>query len=280
MLKYIFLFIPFVWVSSLYGQVSEYAFDHRITYKVSFMKDSTNRENVTTEYMELLIGDSLKVFRSYNRARIDSLNYATEQKRNAWVAAGSVGEIAYERPPQTNFNYVIFHEQDKSIYVETLQDQNTYLYEETETPVWQLTDETTMIEDYLCQKATTEWGNRIWEAWFCIEVPIDYGPYMFQGLPGLIISLKDMTGSWNFELAGISNIVNSAILNDNRAQSNIKKVEKSEFYKSRKYLHENFFDINISSGRIRYADEHRKNEARAAFVKRVKEDNNWIELYP
>lgn len=68
--------------------------------------------------------------------------------------------------------------------------------------IWQLTDESKLIDDKLCFKATTSiliisrLGNKEIEitAWYCPEIPIPFGPQNYGGLPGLIMELNDRAG--------------------------------------------------------------------------------------
>lgn len=55
---------------------------------------------------------------------------------------------------------------------------------------WKLSDETKNIGKYLCKKATTEMGNSMVTAWFTEEIPSNVGPYIYNGLPGLILEVE------------------------------------------------------------------------------------------
>jgi len=54
---------------------------------------------------------------------------------------------------------------------------------------WEITDETKKIGDFDCQKATTSFRGNKYEAWFTSEIPVSYGPWKFNGLPGLILEV-------------------------------------------------------------------------------------------
>jgi GLPGLI family protein len=56
---------------------------------------------------------------------------------------------------------------------------------------WKIEDEVKKIGVYNCQKATLAIGGRKWTAWFTPDIPLNSGPYKFQGLPGLIVSVSD-----------------------------------------------------------------------------------------
>jgi GLPGLI family protein len=51
---------------------------------------------------------------------------------------------------------------------------------------WSLSNEEQEINGYKCKKATA--GQTT--AWYCPEIPVNDGPYIFWGLPGLIIKLQ------------------------------------------------------------------------------------------
>jgi GLPGLI family protein len=70
---------------------------------------------------------------------------------------------------------------------------------------WQITSEQTEILGYRCIKAVTTFGEAKkigeWEskpqktvAWYCPDIPIDAGPEVYSGLPGLILKLDSGDG--------------------------------------------------------------------------------------
>ncbi|MFZ1558862.1 MAG: GLPGLI family protein, partial [Saprospiraceae bacterium] len=52
-------------------------------------------------------------------------------------------------------------------------------------------------------KATTKYGGRKYLAWFTPEIPVMDGPYVFAGLPGLIVRIKDDQDFYIFEATEI-----------------------------------------------------------------------------
>ena len=61
----------------------------------------------------------------------------------------------------------------------------------------------TLILDKPCKKATCSYAGRNYVAWYTEEVNLPYGPYIFGGLPGLIIYLHDTKYNWVFTCNGI-----------------------------------------------------------------------------
>ena len=66
---------------------------------------------------------------------------------------------------------------------------------------WVIGDETRSVAGYPCIRATTHYGGRDYEAWFAPTIPVPDGPYVFGGLPGLVVSVRDERGWYKFELA-------------------------------------------------------------------------------
>lgn len=56
----------------------------------------------------------------------------------------------------------------------------------------------------LCHDAHTTYGGRRYTAWFAPSIPIPDGPYVFSGLPGLIVRVSDEQGWFHFLLRDVS----------------------------------------------------------------------------
>ena len=56
---------------------------------------------------------------------------------------------------------------------------------------WELHQEKKQIGNFSCQKATINFRGRNYVAWFTNEIPVPFGPWKFQGLPGLILEVYD-----------------------------------------------------------------------------------------
>lgn len=68
---------------------------------------------------------------------------------------------------------------------------------------WQILHDKLKIENFDCQRAELTYGGRKWIAWFTQEIPMQDGPYVFNGLPGLIIKISDEMSDYSFELIKI-----------------------------------------------------------------------------
>ena len=68
---------------------------------------------------------------------------------------------------------------------------------------WKLENEEKKIKGIRCLKATCRFGGRDWTAWYAPEYAMPYGPYLFNGLPGLIMQVVDKKKNFAFKFKGI-----------------------------------------------------------------------------
>ena len=66
-----------------------------------------------------------------------------------------------------------------------------YVKEITPKIDWNITNETKTIGKHTVYKATTEFRGRKYTAWFTTDIPLPYGPWKLQGLPGIILEAYD-----------------------------------------------------------------------------------------
>ena len=83
-----------------------------------------------------------------------------------------------------------------------------YKVEDTVDIQWQILPDIVTKNGFSLQRAIAFYGGRNWTAWFAPDIPLPYGPYKFNGLPGLIMQLTDKRGDYVFKLIQ-SEIVNS-----------------------------------------------------------------------
>lgn len=83
---------------------------------------------------------------------------------------------------------------------------------------WVITNESKLIGEYLCYKATTtkkinKTDSEVVEnvtAWFCPALPYSFGPSKYAGLPGLILEIKEKNIAFvikNIQLQNIEDVL-------------------------------------------------------------------------
>lgn len=80
---------------------------------------------------------------------------------------------------------------------------NCYYTEEIPAHNWEISEDTSIIAGYHCQKAICAFRGREYIAWFSIDIPINNGPWKFGGLPGLILKVYDKDSLFVFECISI-----------------------------------------------------------------------------
>ena len=86
-----------------------------------------------------------------------------------------------------------------------LDTENLYYTESLPLFSWQICTETDTVCGYECIKATCHWRGRDFTAWFTPDIPVEYGPWKFGGLPGLIMKVSDNDGIYSFEAVAVEN---------------------------------------------------------------------------
>ena len=76
---------------------------------------------------------------------------------------------------------------------------------------WAITGDTLTVLGYSCNKATTTFRGRTYNAWFTLDIPIGEGPWKLYGLPGLILKAEDADCIFSFEAMGLQKIKNATI---------------------------------------------------------------------
>lgn len=66
---------------------------------------------------------------------------------------------------------------------------------------WKLSPERKEIDGYMCNKAVADFGGRTWIVWYTTEIPLSFGPWKLNGLPGLILDASDK--DFSFKCIGL-----------------------------------------------------------------------------
>lgn len=69
--------------------------------------------------------------------------------------------------------------------------KNNILKEEVPKIDWKIKEDFKKISTLNCQKAIGYFRGRTYTVWFSNDIPVPYGPWKLQGLPGLILEAKD-----------------------------------------------------------------------------------------
>jgi GLPGLI family protein len=187
MLKAITFLFSMVLVNIVIAQTPENSLV-AVHYNCTYVVDSTQPGSPDKDEGVLYIGKKTSLYTSYS-------SILGGQKMNEELK-GKLGNLDKALGSRTvNGGYPISFYKDvasNTLQSAALFKNNNYLLEEKIPEInWKISQETKMIGGYDCQKATTTFRGRTYEAWFCSKLPYNIGPWKLGGLPGLILEAYD-----------------------------------------------------------------------------------------
>uniref|UniRef100_UPI004048EE0C GLPGLI family protein n=2 Tax=Gelidibacter sp. TaxID=2018083 RepID=UPI004048EE0C len=199
MIKKIIPSILLFFVLKIYSQQ-----DSINVFKIEFLKILTleNSQSFTTfqelqKYIELDVSVFNKISKSENS------NQLIEDKDD--------DAIFYFTPQGENINLVYKDYSTGKFYSKHEIARKYFLVEDSlQIFNWEILDKTKEILGYNCQLASMVHRGRAYKAWFAPELPLG-GPWKFDGLPGMILSIQSDDLFLSFEAMSIkSNKIKSA----------------------------------------------------------------------
>ena len=195
-------------ILSCFTANAEYIFDLR--HRKEIVKDTASMEVVyvhvafdpvleqrDVKYAMLTLGNKYNKYWGYDNYQIDSIFMADPDFNPPFEEYRKLCRN-YEK----TFDSTLTDKKNGSITYYGKEFINYFRYTEPLPDFgWELSEETDEIMGHECHKATAKWRGREWTAWYS-DIPIDAGPWKFQGLPGLILKLEDATGEHYFEAIG------------------------------------------------------------------------------
>ena len=198
-----FLFAPQV---PLHAQEIEDAFKYRASYRLTY-QPSTIDTAISSETMRLYLGDQVSKYMSMGKDLKDSIKVD--------ISRGFDQEAyrARAEKTKTEFDFTIYKNipnQKIAYHLTVLADHLNY-EEELSLFNWVIEPASKTINGFQAQKATTNFAGRDYTAWFTPEIAIADGPYKFNGLPGLILEVRDSKNHYVFELESFEELSDPVI---------------------------------------------------------------------
>ena len=229
-------------------KIKDYA-QRRFFYKVVFVEDTLKREKKTEAQCVLEIGRHGSSFMDLYQLAWDSLSDAVTRRKGSMMelfteGAGLVKKIKWRIVLLKGYpEGADRHQQEVPL-------TGRYEYEcPSPSFDWQIGEETEEIMEYTCRKATCHHSGRDYTAWYAEDIALSDGPYIFRGLPGLIVAIASDDGEYAFELNGMQEITFSSpiYLYDKKVQ----KYSREEVRKIIRNISENYSETIINQGRFR-----------------------------
>ena len=201
-------------------------------YAETSVPDSNNRQKLNYDVMGLEIGKKLSRFYSIsNDEMIKTLEKQAKQNNSIDMSAINTPRNRRGKRRVIYKNYL----DNNILNIENLGMQ-VYKFEEANPNFnWNILTDTIQILNQSCQKATCSFRGREYEAWFSSKISISEGPWKFNGLPGLILKIRDLKNDYAFEAISIEKI-NYIIDNPN---TKAQKISQEQFKVLTKQFSEN-----------------------------------------
>lgn len=167
------------------------------TYLLKAKMYKSTPDDIHEEFFSLQVLHDRAFFISEKALKFDYIFQSEFQK--ATVGGATSTDFRGKSFPKTKFPYTIIQSNQNTQYFERI-GMTMLSYKEPTINNWKLIDEVKIINTISCKRAEINYKGRNWIAWYSTDIPIPYGPYKFNGLPGLIIKIRDDKGEYDFEL--------------------------------------------------------------------------------
>lgn len=177
---------------------------YRAKYNFSWQKDSTNSSSKYSDIMNLDIGKVQSIY--YSALKQLGIKNGMEDVKNR-VPLETIMQNAGKYFALSETEIIKINYSNKELAGSDKFSNKCYFYnEKLDVPDWKIEPDTLTILNQLCQKATTTFRGRNYIAWFANSIPYHLGPWLFTGLPGLILKINDDKNQLNFECKQLSEI--------------------------------------------------------------------------
>ena len=187
----------------------------QIKYEMRFMPDTLERENYNRRTTVLnLSPEGISNYCEYSLFKRDSITSLHIENGKIRL---SVINKAIKYGGRVHDNYYIIKswpEKDKLFFKGQAGIDGNFKYTEDMPDFgWEIDlTQTKEVAGYTCYSAKGNYAGRDYQAWFTTDIPINDGPWKFQGLPGLILEVTSLDDEYIYTCLSIKNTEGAMIL--------------------------------------------------------------------
>lgn len=239
--------------------------DFSFVYEYSFIKDTLSTQ-VEKEQYYLFEQDSNYLFVGDYYFFLDSL----EHDRTRLTPTPNLSQIrGKSNRDRSTLKTIVQKPNNETIFFKNLFNKIKVKYTDYVPLDWKISKDTLTYLNYPAKKAYTTYGGRKYTAIFTMEIPITTGPYVFRGLPGLILAIEDEDKHHVLELIEIQKMKKNIIFQQ------YSDVSKKEFQNILENVKKNPIPFLLPNSNL---NDEMKNKLKEKTIEKNKRDNNPIEL--
>lgn len=202
-----------------------------VLYQFIFAENAKKPENKNFSETLLEIGKRYNRFVDFNKLRFDAIIDSCAYGK---IDLGKATPSMMQTLRLAKFKQSILIDNKKNtilIQRSAGSSKDIYQYKEpTHKFDWKLEEGEQDILGYKCKKAVTDFRGRTWTAWYATDIDLPYGPYVFSGLPGLILKVEDSEDNFRFTASALEEadmyLPIYYLTKDNIIKTSRKKVRK------------------------------------------------------
>lgn len=185
---------------------------------------------------------------SYYVTSKDSLEKAAKINTITVYAKNDTRKREYTGKRSAQGDQVVYNIKTATLWSNLYMDKQIYIKENVPKFNWKLSNESKLIGTFLCKKATAFFRGRNYTAWYTNKIPVPFGPWKLNGLPGLILEAYDTDKNvyWYFKNAEYPSATKENVNTIRKAKGSkpIQFVDYEAFKKFRKERQQEAVDVN------------------------------------
>ncbi len=200
-----------------------------ITYRFKYR--ATEKDDSLSHYdlMDLQLGRKHNAFFSRNLRELDIHN--TKELKTT---------MQFQTVPENYIGFdLLFNHGNSTTIVTNRIPYTSQVIEYTEitpTPTWTyIPEEIDTIMGYHCHAAKCNYGGREWKVYYSNDIPLPYGPWILNGVKGLVLRAEDSEHNFVFEAEGLTQKQQPII----RYDWNRKTMKKDEWKQFERDMYQN-----------------------------------------
>jgi GLPGLI family protein len=198
-----YILIILISTNNAYAQMPKVTdtLQYEIVYSFKLVTDTSNRNKLYQEEVVVGIG---KKHAYYKSAKAAIAQKKLEQEQQNFITGNTLNLSGINKYIKSEY---YFNLKANTFWRKEHLVGTNYVFKE-QLPVikWNIQNNYKTIGTIKCQLATGYCRGRNYTAWFAVDIPITIGPWKFNGLPGLIVSIEDDKKEVFFSLKEINNL--------------------------------------------------------------------------